>query len=107
MRDKETGRRAMARITGSISMAAGLVLAASLWPAAVWAATTATADEQTEMAMAVAGLPLRFIEAATVADRHIVIGLTLLAFSLMAATTFSLWRWQMRGLAAEAYHRGA
>ena len=45
-------------------------------------------------------------QAATPADRHILIGLTLLAAALMAATTFGLWRWQLYGLTIEANRRG-
>jgi hypothetical protein len=36
------------------------------------------------------------------AERHIAIGLMLLAGASMAAVSFGLWRWQVRGLAAGA-----
>ncbi|NHT76437.1 hypothetical protein G8E10_11865 [Rhizobiaceae bacterium CRRU44] len=36
------------------------------------------------------------------AERHIAIGLMLLAGAAMAAVSFGLWRWQVRGLAWEA-----
>jgi Ca-activated chloride channel family protein len=52
-----------------------------------------------------AGKQVDLPQTATLADRHILIGLMLLAFALMAATTFSLWRWQLRGLVAEARDR--
>lgn len=41
------------------------------------------------------------------ADRHIQIGILLIIVALMAATTFSLWRWQLRGLISEAANRDA
>jgi hypothetical protein len=41
------------------------------------------------------------------ADRHIQIGILLMIVALMAATTFSLWRWQLRGLISEASNRDA
>ncbi|WEZ82959.1 hypothetical protein P6U16_18710 [Rhizobium sp. 32-5/1] len=41
------------------------------------------------------------------ADRHIQIGILLMIVALMAATTFSLWRWQLRGLMSEASNRDA
>lgn len=52
-----------------------------------------------------AGKQVDLPQTATLADRHILIGLMLLAFALMAATTFSLWRWQLRGLVSEARDR--
>ncbi len=52
-----------------------------------------------------AGSQVNLPQTATLADRHILIGLMLLAFALMAATTFSLWRWQLRGLVLEARDR--
>ncbi len=52
-----------------------------------------------------AGSQVDLPQTATLADRHILIGLMLLAFALMAATTFSLWRWQLRGLILEARDR--
>jgi Ca-activated chloride channel family protein len=52
-----------------------------------------------------AGTQVDLPQTATLADRHILIGLMLLAFALMAATTFSLWRWQLRGLIMEARNR--
>ncbi|MBP1861044.1 marine proteobacterial sortase target protein [Rhizobium herbae] len=52
-----------------------------------------------------AGTQVDLPQTATLADRHILIGLMLLAFALMAATTFSLWRWQLRGLVLEARGR--
>lgn len=52
-----------------------------------------------------AGSQVDLPQTATLADRHILIGLMLLAFALMAATTFSLWRWQLRGLVLEARDR--
>ncbi len=36
------------------------------------------------------------------AERHIAIGLMLLAGAAMAAVSFGLWRWQVRGLSWEA-----
>ena len=36
------------------------------------------------------------------AERHIAIGLMLLAGAAMAAVSFGLWRWQVRGLSCEA-----
>ncbi len=41
------------------------------------------------------------------AERHIQIGILLISIALMAATTFSLWRWQLRGLISEASNRDA
>ncbi|MCW0000005.1 marine proteobacterial sortase target protein [Pararhizobium sp. YC-54] len=52
-----------------------------------------------------AGKQVDLPQTATLADRHILIGLMLLAFAVMAATTFSLWRWQLRGLVSEARDR--
>lgn len=52
-----------------------------------------------------AGKQVDLPQTATLADRHILIGLMLLAFALMAAATFSLWRWQLRGLVSEARDR--
>jgi len=53
-----------------------------------------------------AGHGFELPQAATRADRYILIGLTLLAIAMMAASTFGLWRWQIRGLMLEAHHRG-
>lgn len=44
-------------------------------------------------------------QTATLADTHILMGLALLAVSLMAGSTFGLWRWQIRGFVLEARHR--
>ncbi|MCV9961272.1 marine proteobacterial sortase target protein [Pararhizobium sp. BT-229] len=55
--------------------------------------------------IAEAGKQVDLPQTATLADRYILIGLMLLAFSAMAITTFSLWRWQMRGLILEARDR--
>ncbi|OBZ93356.1 membrane protein [Pararhizobium polonicum] len=55
--------------------------------------------------IAQAGSQVNLPQTATLADRHILIGLMLIAIALMAATTFSLWRWQLRGLILEARHR--
>ncbi|KQY34748.1 marine proteobacterial sortase target protein [Rhizobium sp. Root483D2] len=52
-----------------------------------------------------AGKQVNLPQTATLADRHILIGLMLLAFAVMAATTFSLWRWQLRGLVLEGRNR--
>ncbi|HTO34217.1 MAG TPA: marine proteobacterial sortase target protein [Pararhizobium sp.] len=52
-----------------------------------------------------AGTQVDLPQTATLADRYILIGLMLLAFAVMAATTFSLWRWQLRGLIMEARNR--
>ncbi|WP_438752755.1 marine proteobacterial sortase target protein [Pararhizobium sp. O133] len=52
-----------------------------------------------------AGTQVNLPQTATLADRYILIGLMLLAFAVMAATTFSLWRWQLRGLIMEARNR--
>jgi Ca-activated chloride channel family protein len=52
-----------------------------------------------------AGKQVDLPQTATLADRHILIGLMLLAFALMAATTFSLWRWQTRDLGSEEHAR--
>lgn len=53
-----------------------------------------------------AGHGFELPQAATRADRYILIGLTLLSIAVMAASTFGLWRWQIRGLMQEAHHRG-
>ncbi len=52
-----------------------------------------------------AGTQVDLPQTATQADRYIQVGLMLLAFAVMAATTFSLWRWQLRGLVMEARDR--
>ena len=52
-----------------------------------------------------ADAPLHTRHATMLADRHIFFGLTLLGIAGMAATTFSLWRWQVRGLIMEARDR--
>ncbi|WP_434064258.1 marine proteobacterial sortase target protein [Pararhizobium gei] len=44
-------------------------------------------------------------QTATLADRYILIGMALLTMAIMAAATFGLWRWQMRGLYQEARSR--
>lgn len=53
-----------------------------------------------------AGHGFELPQAAARADRFILIGSALLAIALMAASTFGLWRWQIRGLMLEAHHRG-
>jgi hypothetical protein len=49
-------------------------------------------------AFSLPGLPGRIMPA----ERHIVIGLMLLAAAGMAGFSFGLWRWQVRGLAVDA-----
>jgi Ca-activated chloride channel family protein len=55
--------------------------------------------------IAEAGNQVSLPQTATLADRYILIGLMLLAIAVMAASTFGLWRWQMRGLILEARSR--
>ncbi|CAN7439469.1 marine proteobacterial sortase target protein [Pararhizobium sp. LjRoot255] len=55
--------------------------------------------------IAEAGNQVNLPQTATLADRYILIGLMLLAIAVMAASTFGLWRWQMRGLILEARSR--
>jgi Ca-activated chloride channel family protein len=55
--------------------------------------------------IAQAGNQVNLPQTATLADRYILIGLMLLAVAVMAASTFGLWRWQMRGLILEARSR--
>ncbi len=52
-----------------------------------------------------AGTQVDLPQTATLADRYIQVGLMLLAFAVMAAMTFSLWRWQLRGIIMEARDR--
>lgn len=49
--------------------------------------------------IAEAAKPVALPQTATLADRHILIGLLLIAIAAMASIAFGLWRWQMQGLA--------
>ncbi len=53
------------------------------------------------------GRALIELSRAASADRHIQIGILLVIVALMATTTFSLWRWQLRGLVSDAANRDA
>ncbi|MDQ0321199.1 hypothetical protein QO002_003337 [Pararhizobium capsulatum DSM 1112] len=48
--------------------------------------------------IAQAAKPVALPQTTTLADRHILIGLMLIAIAAMAAIAFGLWRWQMQGL---------
>ena len=49
--------------------------------------------------IAQAAKPVALPQTATLADRHILIGLLLIAIAAMASIAFGIWRWQMQGLA--------
>jgi len=74
-----------------------------------WIATDPLADRtiHTGGIPVVEGVSLIELSRAASAERHIQIGILLIIVSLMAATTFSLWRWQLRGLISEAANRDA
>ncbi|OJF96791.1 hypothetical protein AX760_02670 [Pararhizobium antarcticum] len=74
-----------------------------------WRTTESMADRSmhTGGIPAVEGASLVELSRASSAERHIQIGMLLIIVSLMAATSFSLWRWQLRGLISEAAHHDA